>query len=398
MPSDTQDRGQTAAQEIGRALRQARLTDGEQIADIAERLRIRADYLDALEEGELERIPARAYALGFLRSYGSYLGFDGSALVAHLKSAAAVSGTPARHFREPIAMLRRDRVRLKLLAILLLGPTAYAGYLIASGLTDRAALLPGVPPEQVQVTAAPSSASDHVDPAPPSNPPSDASSGSVTAATQSSHDDAASPSPAKPIQASSAPGEPSAPQDSRNIAAIPSPLGVPQAPAQTAATVLPLNAGNTPPPEREGAEEPPARIGPAASEELALPSENGGAAGGPLVPVPPPRPEISASPHPEDNNQETATLQPSPMSAAGRFALQVAAVHNQAAVPGEWQRLVRRYPSLAGLKPQAPKVVDIPGRGTFYRVLGGAFATRAEAQSVCERLRGEGGECRVVPF
>jgi len=39
------------AREIGRELREARLAGGKRIANIAEQLRIRADYLDALERG-----------------------------------------------------------------------------------------------------------------------------------------------------------------------------------------------------------------------------------------------------------------------------------------------------------------------------------------------------------
>ena len=81
---------------------------------------------------------------------------------------------------------------------------------------------------------------------------------------------------------------------------------------------------------------------------------------------------------------------------AARFAVHVASVRDPADVPGEWRRLAGRYPSLAGLEPQAPRTVEVPGKGTFHRVIGGAFATRAEAQAVCGRVRSAGGHCAVV--
>jgi hypothetical protein len=40
--------------------------------------------------------------------------------------------------------------------------------------------------------------------------------------------------------------------------------------------------------------------------------------------------------------------------------------------------------------------VAVPGKGTFYRVAGGAFATRAEAQAACDRLRAGGQYCVVT--
>jgi hypothetical protein len=71
-------------------------------------------------------------------------------------------------------------------------------------------------------------------------------------------------------------------------------------------------------------------------------------------------------------------------------------VRDPAEAPGEWRRLARRHPSLAGLAPGPPVAVELPGRGAYHRVLGGAFATRAEARAACDRLRAEGGGCAVV--
>ena len=74
-------------------------------------------------------------------------------------------------------------------------------------------------------------------------------------------------------------------------------------------------------------------------------------------------------------------VEPEVSPAPTRFAIHVASVRDAADVPGEWRRVANRNPVLGGLEPQAPTTVEVPGKGTFYRVIGGAFATRAEAQT-----------------
>jgi hypothetical protein len=65
-------------------------------------------------------------------------------------------------------------------------------------------------------------------------------------------------------------------------------------------------------------------------------------------------------------------------------------------VPAEWRRLVARDPGLAGLEPRPPQRVEIAGKGAFWRVLAGAFPTRAEAGAACGRARARGRDCSVV--
>ncbi len=69
------------AEEVGQRLRGARQQRGESLADVEEATRIRAAYLEALEEGHPERLPAEVYARGFLRAYADHLGLDGAALL-----------------------------------------------------------------------------------------------------------------------------------------------------------------------------------------------------------------------------------------------------------------------------------------------------------------------------
>lgn len=80
-----------AAVELGERLRRSREARGLSIEDVADVLKFRADYVEALEYGEIKELPA-TYAIGFLRSYaeflgGSALGIDIPAVVAQVKHA-----------------------------------------------------------------------------------------------------------------------------------------------------------------------------------------------------------------------------------------------------------------------------------------------------------------------
>ena len=117
-----------ALRTVGEELRAARLRRGEELQDIAAYLRIKPAYLSALEEGNVAATPGRPYALGFLRSYGQYLGLDGKLLAASLKPAveATTPAAPLCH-REPPNESRRPTFAA-LAASLVLAGGLYAGY------------------------------------------------------------------------------------------------------------------------------------------------------------------------------------------------------------------------------------------------------------------------------
>ena len=96
------------------------------------------------------------------------------------------------------------------------------------------------------------------------------------------------------------------------------------------------------------------------------------------------------------NSASASAVKPDGPTPAERFAVHVASVRNSAEVNGEWLRLAKRYQVLAGLEPQSPKQVEIPGTGIFYRVIGGEFTTSGQAQAVCEKVHSAGANCSVV--
>lgn len=66
-------------------LEEARLKKGVTLDKVEAELKIRKHYLLAMEAGHWEELPGYAYATGFLRSYGDYLGLSGEDLVEEYK-------------------------------------------------------------------------------------------------------------------------------------------------------------------------------------------------------------------------------------------------------------------------------------------------------------------------
>lgn len=133
-------------QSIGADLRTARLARGESVADVAQQLRLRESYIEAIEAGHFEALPGVTYAIGFLRSYARYLRLDADDLVRRFKEEVADIPPPADlAFLEPVSESRVPRGGLVMFAILL-ALAAYGGwyYLSTRDLTI-ADLVPAVP-------------------------------------------------------------------------------------------------------------------------------------------------------------------------------------------------------------------------------------------------------------
>lgn len=61
---------------ISSELRSHRMAKNIEITTASQVLRIRRDYLIALENGDVDKMPERVYTLGFVRAYARYLGLD----------------------------------------------------------------------------------------------------------------------------------------------------------------------------------------------------------------------------------------------------------------------------------------------------------------------------------
>jgi hypothetical protein len=78
--------------EIGNSLREARLRQGLEHAQVELATKIRAKYIRALEEEEFEVLPGSTYIKGFMRSYAEFLGLDGQLYVDEYNSRHVVEG------------------------------------------------------------------------------------------------------------------------------------------------------------------------------------------------------------------------------------------------------------------------------------------------------------------
>lgn len=84
---------------VGEILRRTRVHYGQSLTDVEKILRIRAIQLEALETGDIQRLPGRVYAIGFVRAYSEYLGLDGNKMVQLFKLQSVGSQRrPELHF------------------------------------------------------------------------------------------------------------------------------------------------------------------------------------------------------------------------------------------------------------------------------------------------------------
>jgi cytoskeleton protein RodZ len=71
---------------FGEALQEARRKSNQSLRQISSLLRIRHDYLKAIENGTPDDIPGTTYAIGFIKSYSNYLGIDPESYINSLKT------------------------------------------------------------------------------------------------------------------------------------------------------------------------------------------------------------------------------------------------------------------------------------------------------------------------
>jgi cytoskeletal protein RodZ len=67
---------------LGQRLIHARKVKKITLEQAAKQLRIRTEFLDALENGEYQKLPSSAYAIGFVGNYAEYLGLPKAETVA----------------------------------------------------------------------------------------------------------------------------------------------------------------------------------------------------------------------------------------------------------------------------------------------------------------------------
>ncbi len=306
---------------VGALLRSNRQHHGLEIAQVAEALRIRLTFLQAIEEGRHQDLPGPTYAVGFVRAYADYLGLDGGEIVRRYKEETSIVPRKAElEFPTPVSEGGLPTGAMILMAAVI-GAVVYGGwYWMSTEDRSMAELIQDVPERfSSLLTSAPDAPPATEAEAPPS---------------------AAEPAPAPaPAPVAEAPATPPV---------IEAPV-VPEAPA--AAPVEP---------EAPAAEEP-AAVSPegetttqAQAEALAVDED-------PVVPPAEEEDEPAAAPEPTPQVAQvppTAPVQPPAPAPAAPSASAPSAPAEPPAAPAQQTAAVPAAPALA--------VPPVPASGAVY--------------------------------
>ena len=227
---------------LGADLQRARLARGLSLADVSASLRLRAAYLEAIENDRREALPGPVYANGYVRSYAAYLGMDPDAAVRRFKKEAGdPRARPELVFPSPAPEGRVPGGAALLVGLVLL-VTVYGGWYY---LTSKDYLLSDLVPDVPARLAHLMEPAAETPPAPQqtAQPAADNPRAPSVAATPAPTPTQAAPTPAAPSLAAAPEAAPVAPpaRTDVSVASVETP-----APATTADL---SSAATTPEPE-----------------------------------------------------------------------------------------------------------------------------------------------------
>jgi len=195
---------------IGERLRNAREAKGLSLRAVADVTRIRAIYLQALEEERFDQLPGAVYARGFLRTYADALGMDADRLLdaypgALEPPAPAPIGTSAEIPIKPAAPRSRLRIIATYVAIVVGAGLLAIGVI---GYLQLRQFNAPVPPEAVAPPDAPAAETPPAPPAPAGRPAPPAASPERPASGIGAEPATPPPAPPEPPQIVSEPPQP----------------------------------------------------------------------------------------------------------------------------------------------------------------------------------------------
>ncbi len=139
------NKAQQSSHGVGALLRASRSRLGEDLRHVAQSLRIRLVYLEAIEESRFADLPGPTYAVGFVRAYSEYLGLDGDEVVRRFKEEyAEAEKRPDLVFPVPVPERSLPTGAILLLSALL-ALAAYGGWYVIAGDEQDAELVPTLP-------------------------------------------------------------------------------------------------------------------------------------------------------------------------------------------------------------------------------------------------------------
>jgi cytoskeleton protein RodZ len=130
----------------GDVLRQRREALRLDLDDAAAALKIKGDYLAALEAGRPDLLPGPTYAIGFVRAYSEHLGLDGSEILRRFKAeSAGLDAKPDLAFPMPLGEHSIPGRAMVLVALILVLCGYGTWYYLATGERSRPERVAEVP-------------------------------------------------------------------------------------------------------------------------------------------------------------------------------------------------------------------------------------------------------------
>lgn len=131
---------------VSELLKTTRERAGQDLKNVADVLRIRYVYLEAIEAGRFEDLPGKTYVVGFVRAYSDYLGLDSEEVVKRFKAEIeGLEGKAELVFPSPVTEQSVPGGAIILISLVLLA-AAYGGwYFLSSQDRSVAELVPDLP-------------------------------------------------------------------------------------------------------------------------------------------------------------------------------------------------------------------------------------------------------------
>ena len=302
---------------VGELMRLTRERLGHELQTVANQLRIRLSYLEAIEDARFRDLPGTTYAVGFVRSYADYLGLDGADIVRRFREEAArIHGQTKLVFPALTAEGKLPRAAVLLVSAVGLAAVYGVWYYISSNQHTDLPVITDVPDRLVQ---APDNGSDGAAPDHPVQQSAPAEPQEPAAGEPPSTTPSVEPSmPAAPADGGTGSASAATPNEPAvgGTAPSPSPPAAPAAAPLTetapATDIAASTANATPTPPAPAA--PPSSQAPAVSPDSVAAS--GGTAG---------QPSIEAPAAPADGTGAAPAAESAPPAAAPPAAPAVAA-------------------------------------------------------------------------
>lgn len=154
---------------VGEILKKRREELGHDLRDISNILKIKHDYLKAIEEGSFEKLPEPVYIKGYIRKYSEHLKIDPETTL-HAYS-QQVSSTEKREFPDhPVILQKRFKPRYAVIPAIFVVVVAVSLSVISSFTSKEPADTRNIPESQKQLSLPAEPAQNTPDTVPQSQP------------------------------------------------------------------------------------------------------------------------------------------------------------------------------------------------------------------------------------